>query len=118
MSAFTQDFITPAGRQEETQDRGHGRAGTPVEPRRYAVHRRLRLYTARRHHRGAGRREERCVRRRRVRGDATAAAGTTPTKAEFDAVVTELNETKKKLNAALASLKAPASSDKEARHGR
>lgn len=38
--------------------------------------------------------------------DATAAAGTTPTKAEFDAVVTELNETKKKLNAALASLKA------------
>lgn len=34
------------------------------------------------------------------------AAGTTPTKAEFDAVVTELNETKKKLNAALASLKA------------
>lgn len=38
--------------------------------------------------------------------DATAAAGAAPTKAEFDAVVTELNETKKKLNAALASLKA------------
>ena len=33
-------------------------------------------------------------------------AGDTPTKAEFDAVVAELNETKKRLNAALASLKA------------
>ena len=38
--------------------------------------------------------------------DAAAAAGDTPTKAEFDAVVAELNETKKRLNAALASLKA------------
>jgi hypothetical protein len=38
--------------------------------------------------------------------DAAAAAGDTPTKAEFDAVVAELNETKKRINAALASLKA------------
>ena len=38
--------------------------------------------------------------------DANPAAGEAPTKAEFDAVVTELNETKKQLNAALVSLKA------------
>lgn len=38
--------------------------------------------------------------------DVTAAAGNTPTKAEFDAMVAELNETKKQLNAALGSLKA------------
>lgn len=38
--------------------------------------------------------------------DAVAAAGAAPTKAEYDAVVTELNETKRQLNALLASLKA------------
>ena len=38
--------------------------------------------------------------------DANPAAGEAPTKAEFDTVVTELNETKKQLNAALVSLKA------------
>ena len=38
--------------------------------------------------------------------DAVAAAGAAPTKAEYDAVVTELNETKRQLNALLASLTA------------
>lgn len=38
--------------------------------------------------------------------DATNATGETPTAAEFQAVVTELNETKQKLNALLAALRA------------
>lgn len=36
--------------------------------------------------------------------DVTPAAGANPTKAEFDAVVTLLNETKAKLNALLAEI--------------
>lgn len=38
--------------------------------------------------------------------DSAASAGDAPTKAEFDKVVAEVNETKKQLNALLASLKA------------
>lgn len=38
--------------------------------------------------------------------DATASAGDAPTKAEFDAVVAELNETKRQLNTLIGSLKA------------
>lgn len=41
--------------------------------------------------------------------DAAVAAGEAPTKAEFDAVVGELNETKRQLNALIASLKASGS---------
>lgn len=87
MSAFTQDFIIqPAGRKKhktgamDVPARLWNPDGTP--------------FTA-----FGG------VKKGTAAADATVSAGAAPTKAEFDTVVAELNETKRQLNTLIGSLR-------------